>query len=146
MDILIFILAAFGLQALCLVIGARSARSLKSKDDYYLAGRGVRFFPLMMTFIATQVGGGLALGSAEEAYHHGWSVLAYPLGAALGLITLGLGVGRRLMQFKVSTVAQIFETYYGSVKLKQFASVLSILSLFMILVAQVIASHKFMLA
>jgi len=146
MNITAFILFLFGLQAICLYIGGKSSKGLKSQADYFLAGKGIRFFPLMMTFLATQVGGGLILGSAEEAYLFGWSVLLYPLGATLGLILLGLGLGRKMAQFQISTVAQIFEVVYHSAFLKKIASALSILSLFMILVAQIIASNKFMVS
>jgi SSS family solute:Na+ symporter len=146
MDITAFILFLFGLQAICLMAGSQSSKSIKTQEDYFLAGKGVRFFPLMMTFLATQVGGGLVLGSAEEAYKFGWPVLLYPLGASLGLIFLSLGLGRKLAQFKVSTVAQLFEVVYGSAFLRKIASSLSILSLFMIFVAQVIASNKFMIS
>jgi SSS family solute:Na+ symporter len=144
MSITAFIIFLFGLQAICLIVGTKSSQKVKNKEDYFLAGKSIRFFPLMMTFLATQVGGGLVLGSAEEAYRYGWAVLLYPIGAAAGLLLLGAGLGRKLAQFKVSTVAQIFEVIYQSKMLKKMASVLSIISLFMILVAQVIASSKFM--
>jgi SSS family solute:Na+ symporter len=144
MNLTIFIPLLFALQALYWAVGRRASRQLETNEDYFLAGKTVCFFPLMMTFLATQVGGGLVLGSAEEAYRHGWPVLLYPLGAALGLIVLGLGMGRKLAQFQVSTVAQILEVVYRSPALKKVASILSVLSLFMILVAQVIASGKFL--
>ena len=109
MNLPFFIIALFSLQAIYWLIAKRSSNNLKGKDDYFLAGRNVRFFPLFMTFLATHVGGGLVLGGTEEAYRYGWSVLLYPLGQALGFLVLGLGIGRRLAQFPVSTVAQIFE-------------------------------------
>jgi len=146
MNILIFGALLFGLQAIYWLIGRRSSKNVKDKKDYFLAGRKVRFFPLMMTLLATQVGGGLFLGSADEAYHFGWYVLLYPMGAALGLILLGLGIGKKLARFQVSTVAQILEVIYRSPRLKQIASILSIISLFMVLVAQVVASQKFLMA
>jgi solute:Na+ symporter, SSS family len=146
MNLIAFITILLGLQIVCLIIGRQSSKDMQNQEDYFLAGKGIRFFPLMMTFLATQIGGGLVLGSAEEAYQFGWSVLFYPLGASLGLIVLGLGIGRRLAQFQVSTIAQIFEVVYGSPRLKKIASLLSILSLFMILIAQFIASHKFMIS
>ena len=144
MNIALFLIILFGLQLFCLIVGRRASKNLKDKEDYFLAGKSIRFFPLMMTFLATQVGGGLILGSAEEAYQYGWSVLVYPLGTSLGLIFLGLGLGKRLAQFQVSTVAQIFEVVYRSTLLRRIASLLSVISLFMILVAQIIASHKFL--
>lgn len=144
MNLSIFIPLLFALQALYWYIGRRSSKGIETNEDYFLAGKKVRFFPLMMTFLATQVGGGLVLGASEEAYRYGWWVLLYPLGQALGFICLGAGIGKRLAQFPVSTVAQIFEVAYNSPLLKKIASILSILSLFMILVGQIIASGKFL--
>ncbi len=146
MNVTTFIILLFGLQLFYWAVGKRASKNLNTKDDYFLAGKTVRLFPLMMTFLATQVGGGLVLGAADEAYRFGWAVLLYPLGASLGLIALGAGIGSKLAKFNVSTVAQIFEVVYKSPFLKKVASVLSIVSLFMILVAQIIASNKFLLS
>ncbi|CDR33136.1 sodium:solute symporter family protein [Criblamydia sequanensis] len=144
MNISIFIFCIFLLQFVCFWVSRKSFEALATKEDYFLAGRALRFFPLAMTFIATQVGGGLVLGASEEAYQFGWTVLLYPLGASLGLFLLGSSIGMRLASFPVTTVAQIFETAYGSKRLKEIASFLSVLSLFMIFVAQLIASKKLM--
>lgn len=146
MNMPVFVFLLFSLQLIYWLVGRSTSKNLQGKEDYFLAGKQVRFFPLMMTFLATQVGGGVILGAADEAYHFGWPVLFYPLGAALGLILLGCGVGRRLAGFQVSTVAEIFEVVYGSKGLRKVASFLSILSLFMILVAQIIASQKFLVS
>lgn len=146
MDLTLFIIIVIVLQLVCLVAGSRASKNLKNENDYFLAGKDVRFFPLLMTFVATQVGGGLILGASEEAYQFGWSVLLYPIGACFGFLVLASGIGRKLAQFQVSTVAQLFEVVYQSVFLKKLASILSIISLFMILIAQVIASKKFMVS
>lgn len=134
------------LQFICFWVGKRASRNLHNQQDYFLASKEVRFFPLLMTFVATQIGGGLVLGAAEEAYQFGWTVLLYPLGACLGFVVLALGVGKRLARFQVSTVAELFEVVYQSRLLKRMASTLSIISLFMILMAQVVASRKFMVS
>src|SRR5205085_2768431 len=118
MNILAIIVLLCLVQAVSLYLGKRSSKEMKSQKDYFLAGRSVGLLPLMMTFLATQVGGGLVLGAAEEAYRFGWSVLLYPLGASIGLIILGAGIGKKLAQFNVSTVAQILEVVYGSKQLK----------------------------
>jgi len=146
MNITLFISLLFGLQAIYWLIGRRASKNLKGHEDYFLAGKSVNFFPLMMTFLATQVGGGLVLGAADEAYQYGWPVLLLPLGSSLGLILLGIGLGRKLARFPVSTVAQILEIVYRSPVLKKIASLLSVVSLFMILVAQIIASSKFLVS
>lgn len=144
MNISIFVSLLFLLQLLYWIIGRRASKDLNNKEDYFLAGKNVRLFPLTMTFLATQVGGGIILGAADAAYLFGWPVFLYPFGVALGLILLGSGIGRRLAGFQVSTVAQIFEVVYQSVMLRRIASTLSVVSLFMILVAQIIASNKFL--
>ncbi|MDP1879863.1 MAG: sodium:solute symporter family protein [Parachlamydiaceae bacterium] len=146
MNITLFIFLLFSLQIFYWFIGQRASKNLNNQEDYFLAGKKVSFFPLMMTFLATQVGGGVILGAADESYIYGWPVLLFPLGSALGLILLGCGLGRRLATFQVSTIAQIFEVVYGSIKLKKIASCLSIISLFMILVGQIIASNKFLIS
>lgn len=104
------------------------------------------FFPLLMTCVATLVGGGLVLGSSQEAYKFGWGVLFYPLGASLGFLFLAAGIGKKLSKLQLATIAQIFEKTYHSTALKKIASLLSIITLFMILVAQFLASKKFMVS
>ena len=146
MNIPLFLALLFGLQIFYWFIGSRSSKKLENNHDYFLAGKNVRFFPLTMTFLATQVGGGLVLGAANEAYYYGPYVLLYPFGVALGLILLGVGLGKRLMSFNVSTVAEILEVSYRSPFLRKIGSGLSILSLFMVLVAQIIASKQFLLS
>lgn len=142
----LFIFLLFALQAICFYVGRQASKSMANQSDYFLAGKNLRFFPLLMTFVATQIGGGVVLGAAEEAYRYGWIILLYPIGQALGFVLLAAGIGKRLAQFRVSTIAQLFEVVYKSPRLKQFASILSMVSLFMILVAQFIGSRKFMLS
>jgi SSS family solute:Na+ symporter len=142
----LFWLLIIGLQLVCLVIAYLASKKQTTRSDYYLAGRTMPFFPLLMTFVATQVGGSLILGSAEDAYYKGWEIIFYPLGAICGFFLLATFLGRRLAALPVSTVAQIFEYSYGSKNLKKLASLLSIVTLFMITVAQVLASQKFLAA
>jgi len=143
MNLSIFICVLFVLQLIYWKVARLSSKDVANQQDYFLAGKKVQFFPLMMTFVGVIVGGGLVLGSAEEAYLYGWPVFFYPLGGVLGLLILGAGLGKLLAQFSVSTVAQIFEVVYRSSMLKKAASILSMTSLFMILIGQIVASSKF---
>lgn len=146
MNITIFVLLTFFIQFICFFLGTKSTKKLLSQDDYFIAGKKTALFPLMMTFLATQIGGGLFLGSAEEAYKYGWSILLYPIGQSMGFILLGLGLGKKLSECNISTIAELFEVRYRFPFLRRVASLLSIFSLFFILVAQIIASHKFMVS
>ncbi len=51
-----------------------------------------------------------------------------------------------MAQFPVSTIAQLFEVAYNSSLLKKIASALSILSLFLVLITQVLAMKKLMVS
>ena len=57
MNISIFVSMLFCLQLFYWLVGRQAARNLQGTEDYFLAGKSVRLFPLMMTFLATQVGG-----------------------------------------------------------------------------------------
>lgn len=127
-------------------IGKCASRDLQTSEDYFLMGRNLTFFPLSLTLLATQLGGGTLLGAAQEAYQKGWLVLFYPLGACLGFFFLGAGFGGKLRKLNISTVAEIFEKIYQSRCQRYIASGLSIVALFFILVAQGIAARFFFVA
>ncbi|WP_366223485.1 sodium:solute symporter family protein [Chlamydia buteonis] len=138
----LFLCCLLGVQALCLFVGRRGGSTVQDRQGYFLAGRSLKTFSLTMTFIATQIGGGVLLGAAEEAARYGYGVILYPLGVALGLIFLGLGPGRKLALGSIVTVVTLFESVYKSKKLRKIAFLLSALSLFFILVAQIVALDK----
>lgn len=140
----IFLLTLLLIQGISFWIGNKESKNLSSKEEYFLAGKSLSFFPLMMSFVATQVGGASILGASEEAYHVGLAALLYPLGISLGLVLLGYGPGKKLAAFSFLTISELLEKSYSSKFLRKLASVLSIITLFLILIAQVIASKKFL--
>jgi SSS family solute:Na+ symporter len=119
---------------------------MATQEDYFLGGRNLGFISLTLTLFAAQLGGGTVLGAAEEAYSRGWIVLLYPLGSCIGMLCLAAGFGALLRTQNLNTVAELFEKIYASKALRKTASVLSIVSLFFILVAQGIAARKFFAA
>jgi SSS family solute:Na+ symporter len=132
------------LSVLYLILGYRASGPIEDHEDYLLSGRSLSTFALTMTIVATQLGGGTLLGSAEEAYRSGWPVLLYPLGSCLGLLFLATGFGARMRAYRFSTVSEVFESIYKSLTLRRLSSILSMVSLFIILVAQGIAARKFL--
>lgn len=143
-DLPLFLIILATLSALYLLLGYRAATPGKSHEDFLLSGRTLGPFALTMTIVATQLGGGTLLGSAEEAYRSGWSVLFYPMGSCLGLLFLASGFGARMRKMGLTTVSELFESVYHSKFLRKFSSILSIVSLFIILLAQGIAARKFL--
>src|SRR3989338_6896472 len=142
MSITLFLILLFSLTTIYFIIGLITSRKVTTVDDYFLANRQVGVLPLTFTLVATQLGSGLLLGTAARAYNIGlWGIL-YTLGISLGFLILGCGFAAKLQSLNITTTAEIFETRYKSYKLKLFASLVSIISLWGILVAQIIASHQ----
>lgn len=132
------VLAAFS--TLCFTIGFLSSRNIHSVTDYFLAGRNLGTFPVMFTLIATQLGGGMLLGTAQEAYISGIYGILYTVGIMGGFLLLAAGVAARLQTFNVGTTAELFETQYNSPGLRKFAALLSIITMSGILIGQVVGA------
>ena len=124
------------------VLGVIASKKVKTTTDYFLAGRELGLLPVTMTLIATQLGGGMLLGTSEQAYTYGITGILYTLGMASGFLVLGLGLAGRLQELKVATTAEIFHKKYHSPTLKKIASLLSIITLCGILVGQIVASRS----
>jgi len=146
MDALLF-LTVFGcLGALYFFLALRASKKVTTDTDYFVASRSLNTLQITCNLIATQLGGGMLLGTAASAYEKGYFGILYTLGMALGFILLSCGIASRLQQFKVTTTAELFETQYGSPTLKKIASLLSIITLFGILIAQVVGFKSLMAA
>ena len=126
---------------LSFLIGKKTKVSQK-KDDYFLGGRKIGLTQLTLTFLATQLGGGVILGTLEASYTHGLYSLLYGVGLSFGLIILSLGLGAKFRRLNISTISEIFEKIYGSQNLRKISSVISVISLFLILVAICVSSEK----
>lgn len=142
MNTLLFLSIFSALGIFYFFIGLYASKNIKTNDDYFLANRDLGFWPVTFTLIATQLGGGMLLGTAEQAYRIGYWGILYTLGMSLGFLMLGLGFAAKLRSLNVSTTAELFETKYGSPALKKIASLLSIATMGGILVAQVVASKS----
>ncbi len=143
---ILFLSIFAGIGLIYLLIGLFYSRGIKTNEDYFLAGRNLGLFPLTFTLIATQVGGGMMLGTAAESYKVGYFGIFYTLGMSLGFLALGLGVASKLRSFNVVTTAQLFEFKYNSVFLRKVASFISIITMFGLLCAQVVASRSVLIA
>lgn len=144
MDALLFIITFVTLGILYFYLGIRASRNVGTSTDYYLANRSLGVWQISSNLIATQLGGGMLLGTAAAAYASGYYGILYNVGIALGFLLLACGIASRLQQFQVTTTAELFETRYRSSVLKQIASILSIITLFGILTAQVIGFKSLM--
>ncbi|MAP23958.1 MAG: hypothetical protein CMM87_00270 [Rickettsiales bacterium] len=143
MNISVFIIAFTFMLGLSLWVGRARKDQLNSNKDFYLSGRNLRYFGLTLSFLATQLGGGALIGAAQAAYQHGIYAFLYAFGLSLGLIFLSFGIGARFRQLDVHTLPELFTKYYQSPFLRIFSGLISITSLFLILVAIGISARKF---
>ncbi len=142
MNTLLFFAVFAGLALFYTILGFLASSKIKTTADYFLAGRDLGLFPVTMTLVATQIGGGMLLGTSENAYSYGLYGILYTLGMTIGFIFLSAGIASRLQTLKVDTTAQVFETYYDSPLLKKIASALSVVTMCGILIGQVVGSRS----
>src|SRR5437763_13250795 len=69
----------------------------------------IGWFSLAGSFVAAQIGGSSILYTVECAQCDGIYAMLYPLGSALGLLALGLGLGARISRLQISSVPDLFE-------------------------------------
>lgn len=141
MDALLFLLIFSGLGIFYFILGLFASKETKTTSDYFLAGRDLGLWPVTFTLIATQLGGGMLMGTAADAYQSGYWGLLYTVGMSIGFLLLGLGFAARLQSLNVATTAELFQTRYNSTALKKVASLLSVATMFGITLGQIVASR-----
>jgi len=126
-----------------LVLGVIASRH---QTDYLLADRSVRWPLLLGTLIGTQVGAGFLLGTTEAVWKLGPIGSFYGLGLGLGLLGLGLGYAKRLRESGVHTLPELLMEKFQSAPFQKMASLLSILSMWGVLVAHAVGLKAFLLS
>ena len=82
--------------AAMLIVGIIVSRKINDSDDFFLGGRKTPGFLIVATLLASEVGGGVMLGSVGYGYSKGWGALWYLAPMAIGLVAFGLIMGGRL--------------------------------------------------
>jgi len=101
--------ALIGYLALQLAIGAWASRSVRSEEDYLVAGR--RLGPALATFsiFATWFGAETCIGAAGRAHAHGLSsTSAEPFGYGLCLLVMGAVYAVPLWRRNLTTLADLY--------------------------------------
>lgn len=105
------ILGYLGLQ---LVIAFVVSRTVKSEDDYLVAGRSRPAWLLALSLFATWFGAETCLGSSAAVFEEGLSgSRADPLGYGLCLVLGGLLIAARIWNRKYSTLADFYADRFG---------------------------------
>ncbi len=94
-----FLIILFSLVTIYFILGMYASKDTKNTTDYFLAGRKLGLFYVTFTLIATQLGGGMLLGTSQKAYSIGLFGILYTLSISLGFLLLGLGFASNIMWY-----------------------------------------------
>ena len=93
--------------ALLLGIGLYASRKTKTTNGFFLANRSLGWFTCTTTITATVVGGSATIASGALIYSSGLPGLWLDIGAAIGLIVLGLTIAKTIRKTKLFTLPEI---------------------------------------
>ncbi len=117
------------------------SKSIHTKKDFFLGGRSFGVFPIAATLLATQIGGGMFLGTAQEPVKG----LLYILGLAIGFLVLGFGIAQKYRECEAETISEVLEKKYQSLMLGRICAFISLASIIGILLGQAVAARSVLL-
>jgi SSS family solute:Na+ symporter len=124
----IYVLALLG-------ISAYKTRTVKTADDFMVAGRQVPIYMLVATLVCTWIGSGSLFGTAGLTFRTGISELWFSAGAWAGILIVYL-IAARVRRIAQYTLTDLLEKRYS-----QLAKVLGTITI--IIAYMVIAGYQF---
>lgn len=116
-------------------ISVYKSRTVKSEEDFMLAGRNVPVYMLVATLVCTWTGSGSLFGTAGLTFRTGVSELWFSSGAWLGILIVYL-IAARVRRIARYTLTDLLEQRYS-----QLAKVLGTITI--IIAYMVIAGYQF---
>ncbi len=121
--------------ALLIGISIYKSRSVKSQDDFIVAGRNVPVYLLVATLVCTWIGSGSLFGTAGLTFRSGFSELWFSMGAWIGILVIYF-VAARVRSISQYTLTDLLEKRYS-----RLARVLGTITI--IIAYMVIAGYQF---
>jgi SSS family solute:Na+ symporter len=90
------------------------SRSVKTEDDFIVAGRNVPIYLLVGTLITTWIGSGSLFGTAGLTFRTGFSELWFSMGAWIGIIVVYF-IAARVRKISQYTLTDILEKRYSPI-------------------------------
>ena len=132
---MIYIVVVVAYVLLLLGISVYKSRSVKSSDDFMVAGRGVPVYMLVATLVCTWIGSGSLFGTAGLTFRTGVSELWFSAGAWVGILIV-YKIAARVRRIAQYTLTDLLEKRYN-----QLAKVLGTITI--IIAYIVIAGYQF---
>ena len=121
--------------AILVVVIIYKSRTVKTEEDFVVAGRGVPVYLLVGTLVTTWVGSGSLFGTAGLTFQVGFSELWFSLGAWIGILVVYF-IAARVRKISQYTLTDILE--------KRYAPLARLLGTITIIVAYlIIAGYQF---
>lgn len=96
------------------LVGIYAARYVRTIKDFTVGGRKIGALLVCGSLVGGFVGGTSTIGTAQMAFHYGFSGIWFTLGAGLSCIFMALFMARPLREKKVETISQYLATVYGN--------------------------------
>jgi len=109
-----FVAAVIVYPLILIGIGIWRSRSVKSHEDFMVAGRSVPVFMLVGTLVCTWIGSGSLFGGAGLAYRSGIAALWFSSGGWIGLL-VAFYLAPRVRNIAKYTVPDLLEQRYNAV-------------------------------
>ncbi|MCZ6775156.1 MAG: sodium:solute symporter family protein, partial [Ignavibacteria bacterium] len=109
----IYLIAVIVYVAGLLGLGIYKSRSVKTQDDFMVAGRGTSTWFLMATLVVTWIGSGSLFAGAGLAFRNGFSGLWFSAGAWVGIVVMYF-IAHRVRRISQYTLSDILEKRYNS--------------------------------
>ncbi|MCZ6819292.1 MAG: sodium:solute symporter family protein [Calditrichaeota bacterium] len=109
---MIYIVVVSGYLLFLIGICIYKSRTVKTQDDFMVAGRGVPVYMLVATLVCTWIGSGSLFGTAGLAFRSGFSELWFSMGAWIGILVIYF-VAARVRKISEYTLTDLLEKRYG---------------------------------
>ena len=127
------VVTVYVLSLLC--ISAYKSRTVRSSEDFMVAGRSVPVYLLVATLVCTWIGSGSLFGTAGLTFRTGVSELWFSSGAWVGILVIYL-IAARVRRISQYTLTDLLERRYG-----RLAKVLGTITI--IIAYTIIAGYQF---
>jgi len=132
---MIYIVTVVAYIAFLVGISVYKTRTVKTQDDFVVAGRSVPVYLLIATLVCTWIGSGSLFGTAGLSFRSGFSELWFSMGAWIGILIIYF-IAARVRRISQYTLTDLLEKRYS-----RSARVLGTIAI--IIAYMVIAGYQF---
>ena len=139
------LLTAGGFVVLVVAVSLYASRREETSEDYFLAGRGLTWWLIGLSLIASNISTEHFVGMAGRGYELGLAIASYEWMAAVTLVLVGWLFLPRFLQAGIYTISEFLEYRYG-VRVRTLMAVTMLVAYVVVALATVLYSGALALA